>query len=84
MEYYFRYRGRSRGRLILEANFEESRIVALMVFGITCIRIVILICVYIKRNVIILELLDYSWVYFDERWFMGPRGHFYSVMGLAI
>ena len=32
-----------------------------MVFGITCIRIVILICVCIKRNVIILELLEYSW-----------------------
>ena len=34
---------------------------ALMVFGITCIRIVILICVCIKRNVITLELLEYSW-----------------------
>ena len=34
-----------------------------MVFGITCIRIVILICVCIKRNVITLELLEYSWVY---------------------
>ena len=34
-----------------------------MVFGITCIRIVILICVCIKRNVITLELLDNSWVY---------------------
>ena len=32
-----------------------------MVFGITCIRIVILICVCIKRNVITLELLEYSW-----------------------
>ena len=27
-------------RLSLEADFEENRIVALMVFGITCIRIV--------------------------------------------
>ena len=34
-----------------------------MVFGITCIRIVILICVCVKRNVITLELLEYSWVY---------------------
>ena len=29
-----------------------------------------------------LELLEYSWVYFDECWFMGPRGHFYSNMVL--
>ena len=62
-EYCFRYRGRSRRRLILEADFEESRVVALMVFNITCIRIVILICVCIKRNVITLELLENSWVY---------------------
>ena len=55
-----------------------------MVFGITCIRIVILICVCIKRNVMTLELLEYNWVYFVECWFMGPRGHFYSSMGLAI
>ena len=55
-----------------------------MVFGITCIRIVILICVCIKRNVITLELLEYSWVYFGEYWCMDPRGHFYSGMGLAI
>ena len=34
-----------------------------MVFGITCIRIVILICVCIKRNVIALKLLENSWVY---------------------
>ena len=34
-----------------------------MVFGITCIRIVILICVCIKRYVITLELLENSWVY---------------------
>ena len=34
---------------------------ALMVFVITCIRIIILICVCIKRNVITLELLEYSW-----------------------
>ena len=32
--------GRSRKRLFLEADFEESRIVALMVFWIICIRIV--------------------------------------------
>ena len=55
-----------------------------MVFGITCIRIVILIYVCIKRNVITLELLEYSWVYFDEYWFMGSRGPFYSSMGFAI
>ena len=36
--YYFRYRERSRRWLILEADFEESRVVVLMVFGITCIR----------------------------------------------
>ena len=29
--YYFRYRERTRRRLILEAYFEESRVVALMV-----------------------------------------------------
>ena len=34
-----------------------------MVFGKTCIRIVILICFCIKRNVITLELLEYSLVY---------------------
>ena len=56
---------RSRRRLILEADFEESQVVALMVFGITCIRIVILIGVCIKRNIITLELLEYSWdIYF--------------------
>ena len=55
-----------------------------MVFGITCIRIVILICVCIKSFVITLKLLEYSWVYFDECWFMVPRDHFYSYMGLAI
>ena len=32
--------GRSRRRLILETDFEESRVVALMVFGLTCIKIV--------------------------------------------
>ena len=37
---FFKYRERSRRRLILEANFEESRVVALMVFGLICIRIV--------------------------------------------
>ena len=31
-----------------------------------------------------LELLEYSWVYFVESWFMGPRGHFYSGMGIVI
>ena len=56
-----------------------------MVFGITCIRIVILICVCIKKNVITLELLENSWLdIFDEYWFKGPRGHFYSDMGLAM
>ena len=36
-----------------------------MVFGLACIRIEILICVCIKRNVITLELLEYSWdIYF--------------------
>ena len=34
-----------------------------MVFGIICIRIVILICVCIKRKLITLELLEYSWMY---------------------
>ena len=37
---FFRYRERSRRHLILEANFEESWVVALMVFGLICIRIV--------------------------------------------
>ena len=32
--------GRSRRRLILEADFEESQVVAWMIFGIICIRIV--------------------------------------------
>ena len=32
--------GRSRRRLILEADFEESGVVALMIFGLTCIKIV--------------------------------------------
>ena len=37
---FFRYRERLRRRLILEADFEESRVVALKFLGITCIRIV--------------------------------------------
>ena len=37
---FFRYRERSRRRLILEVDFEESRVVALMVFGLICIRTV--------------------------------------------
>ena len=37
---FFRYKECSRRRLILEADFEESRVVALMVFGLICIRIV--------------------------------------------
>ena len=37
---FFKYIERSRRWLILEADFEESRVVALMVFGIICIRIV--------------------------------------------
>ena len=37
---FFRYRERLRRRLILEADFEESRVVALMVSGLICIRIV--------------------------------------------
>ena len=37
---FFRYTERARRRLILEADFEESRVVALMVFGLICIRIV--------------------------------------------
>ena len=37
---FFRYRERSRRRFILEGDFEESRVVALMVFGLICIRIV--------------------------------------------
>ena len=36
------------------------------------------------RNVITHELLEYSLVYYDECWFMGPRGHFYSGMCLVI
>ena len=37
---FFMYRERSRRRLNLEADFEESRVMALMVFGLICIRIV--------------------------------------------
>ena len=37
---FFRYRERLRRRLILDADFEESRVVALMIFGLICIRIV--------------------------------------------
>ena len=37
---FFKYRERSRRRLILEIDFEESRVVALMVFGLICIKIV--------------------------------------------
>ena len=32
-EHFFRYRGRSRGRLFLETDFEESRIVAFVLVG---------------------------------------------------
>ena len=38
-EYHFRYRERSRRRFSLEADFEESRVVALMFWDI-CIRII--------------------------------------------
>ena len=31
-----------------------------------------------------LGLLEYSWDIYFEYWFMGPRGHFYSGMSLAI
>ena len=34
---------RSRRRLILETDFEESRVVALLFLGITCIRIVVIL-----------------------------------------
>ena len=61
---FFRYREHSRRRLILEADFEESRVVALMVFGLICIRIVDFKCICIKSNKITLGLLEYSWVYF--------------------
>ena len=37
---FFRYRERSGGRLIIEAIIEESRVVALMLLDITCIRII--------------------------------------------
>ena len=55
-----------------------------MVFGITFIRLIILICVCIKSIVLTFELLNIVGIYFDECWFMAPRGHFYSVMSLAI
>ena len=48
-EYYFRYRGSSRRRLFLETDFEESRVVALVLlcthvlelykFNICCIKV---------------------------------------------
>ena len=44
---FFRYRERSRGRLIIEAVIEESRVVALMLLDIICIRILDFnICLY--------------------------------------
>ena len=44
---FFRYRERSREQLFVEADFEESRIVALMLLDITCIRILDFnICLY--------------------------------------
>ena len=44
---FFRYREHSRRRVIIEAYFEESRVVALMLLDITCIRILDLnICLY--------------------------------------
>ena len=43
----FRYREHSRRRLILEAYFEESRVVPLMLLEITCIKILDFnICLY--------------------------------------
>ena len=37
---FFRYRERSRRRLILEVDFEGCQVVALMVFSLICIRTV--------------------------------------------
>ena len=44
---FFRYRERTRGQLIIEVVIEESRVVALMLLDITCIRILDFnICLY--------------------------------------
>ena len=75
---FFKYRERSRRRLILEANLEESRVVALVLlcthvlelykFDICCIRIIYYL----------LKLLYLVGIYLDEYWFMGQSGRFYS------
>ena len=53
-----------RRRLILEADFEESRVVALMVLlCMTCIRIVILIYVCMESSVLTFEPCEiYIWL----------------------
>ena len=77
---FFRYRERSRGRLILETDFEESRVLALMVFGIHVLGFYILIYIVLREILITLELLEYSCdICFYEYWFMSPIGIFTQV-----
>ena len=52
---FFRYRERSRRRLILEVDFEENRVVALVVILYTCIKILRFNICCIKSNVKTLE-----------------------------
>ena len=81
---FFRYRERSRRRLIREADLEESQVVALVLlcthvlelykFDICCIRIIYYL----------LKLLYIVGIYLDEYWFMGPSGRFYSCICLLM
>ena len=80
----FRYRERSRGRFRLEADFEESRVVALVLlcthvlelykFNICCKRIIYYL----------VKLLYIVGIYLDEYWSMGPSGRFYSCLYLMM
>ena len=55
------YMGHSRRELILEADFEESQVVALMFFGLTCIKIVNFLYMFGKSDLLTLETIVYSW-----------------------
>ena len=64
---FYRYRERAKRRLVLEAVLEESRIVALALMMLTCIRIrVFKYMLYKSKTFELLELLDivgmYLWV----------------------
>ena len=78
------YRERSRRRFSLEADFEESRVVALVLlcthvlelykFDICCKRIIYYL----------MKLLYIVGIYLDEYWFMRPSGRFYSFIYLLL